>query len=611
MTTPPMFGSDATAVLQTATTPPGRIGKSVQTYDYKSWHDQVLHIESSKDPLLNFYDPSDELELRSNGNSGTSIVSRPAASVPTPIWPNTLGAGKTFRQFYTTTSFDRDLRRYGDPVTPVVVGQPPYKLLSDNDTTELPLWPTAPQKVAINANLTLAAPVSVPNLSTMGTQLAKMATNLGSAMELSGYTHDEAVAAAANFLTYRYSGASLRKTGVPYPVYSVPGGPSFIDDQGICIRGSDQNNAPAAVYDTTANSTVFGGGVARALKAKAGTVVLGYVAQPFINEVAASMYTTTVPGPPPVTTLVITAGAVEIYNPYPVPLSLEGFRLVRGAGLAPVKTFGADDYIPANVAGNKPYVVVVKDAADDIGKTVTANVTLGPVVVAAGTDVIDLTQSPGPMLLQRHFYDRGGAEKWVTIDTFAYTGANPGTGNDLLDTTGVSETVPTAPGIYSVQRPNGVLGTMNGPTVTAYSTGATVEINTRIRAYAELGAVNTHQAGGPAAFVPLLDRFADTATTSFNAPARNIGDFLNGVMRRAIVYSTVATDAVDFPTYLGKLLTTALPAPFASMTSAPYDSMVHFNITTPATSIRAPRTGILDPSAVALFDYLAWIDRVS
>lgn len=589
------LSTDTPLDLQTAASPLGRNGTNPPAKYATSdqWHAQVLRIEKPSDNLISWFDLSDELELRAYGYRGTGTVCRPAATYNgASTWPLTLQAGNPNRQYFTTYSFDREMRRYSAVSAGVnapytcTLNSPPA-----NYTNEV--WARYPTKVTINGRLrrdgglgaisSTNQMASVADVQAMANDLAPIATNVASAMELAGYSDLEARAAAANYLTYRYSGGWFKNIvdGVnTISAYSVPNGPSFIDDQGICIRGYNPADGARINAVTDITKMNMGGGV-RDLKAEiAGKVYVGYVAQPFINEVSANMALLA-----NVTTFSIpTNSAVELYNPYSVPLALEGYRL-HAAGWDHV--FGADDYIPAN-----GFFVLYQAAGwtiDSTAKSVAdAAVTVDPV--------------GGTVSLQRIYLDRAGADQWVEVDNFDY--------NKLVDaSTFVSVTdVPAAN--YTLERPN------NG--LTYYDAMAEVP---GVRTQTQAPSLGVKNIGGTPliSFVVLGDRFAVMGAGSpvQGAPANNIGD-LGWLMRYCNLVTIGSPSAIS--NLVGNILTSPPPAPYINMDAAnlpdvgfaqlPYDAQLHFNFYTPANYFDASGTLNYDYRAIAFLDYCTWLDRV-
>src|SRR4029077_19756398 len=56
-------------------------------------------------------------------------------------------------------------------------------------------------------------------------------------------------------------------------------------------------------------------------------VYLGYAAQPFINEVAVHQEVKEIPTGSGTFKTIVSESAIELYNPYDVALSLDGFRI--------------------------------------------------------------------------------------------------------------------------------------------------------------------------------------------------------------------------------------------------------------------------------------------
>jgi hypothetical protein len=582
--------------LHSAPRPFGRLpGGTIQTLqDLYNWQNYyVLHLERPTDSNTSFFDLSDELELRINGVAGSqSVLPRPGAyNNGSNMWVKTLGPGVANRVCYAAYSFDRDLRRFADGAN---LGHIPYTL---NGNT---VWPVYPAKVSINAALhkgtapnQIAVSVANPlatqaDVTSMANDLATAATNVASAMELAGYNIDEARSAAANYLTLRYSGGYFEPTsdGVTQAYY-LPAGPSFIDSQGICIRGFD----PASKAGYLAWQSTYKPGD---LAAAASKVYVGYVAQPFINGVGANMAIktgdTTFEAP--------TNSAIELVNPYPVALSLNGFRLQIGGA---THTFLATDYIPANIPGpgNPPPFFIVQQAAG-------WNVSSAPSVTDSSVTV-DNTGANTVVSLQRQYFDRNGNPQWVTVDVFDYT--------NLVTITGV--TVPTPATFYTLERPNSYGN---------YFDAAAEIPSVRVRAAnnSTLGVANL-SGTALSSVVVLDDRFAVASPPVQGAQLTSIRDL--GMLLRDT--NVIGTQTIGATTLTAQTITQVLaavigntaPAPYSNMTPAnvshaytglPYDAQLHFNFYVPAAAYQAPpNTVAYDAKAVVFLDYLAWVDRVS
>jgi hypothetical protein len=251
-----------------ATSGLGRAGFSSANaiFSLSGWQQQILHIENPSDPLLTLFQPTDELELRSYGEYGTSNPLRAAAfnSAASPnfrVWPYTLAVmyntnsppgfspggsvvgGNPRRRSYTFYSFSRAFRPYVDPKT-LTTPIPDYTLLLTSSptvnanalltpsTTDYPLdgnndteiFPKIRlQQIHVNypASFSTTAANDVPSNDAMF-YLAMTASNLATLME-SGvapapvaivtptadpahpnvFSHDETVQYAANYVASR------------------------------------------------------------------------------------------------------------------------------------------------------------------------------------------------------------------------------------------------------------------------------------------------------------------------------------------------------------------------------------------------------------------------
>jgi hypothetical protein len=575
---------------------------------FSVWEPIVLSIEKPSTPNpLTLFDLSDELELRSYGEFGTAYTARPATST---VWPNTLGnlagslvKGNPSRRNYTAYSFSRRIRPYPDPTATASGVALPYALTSPtpaanftgfgNPASPANIWPTSTTGAATPVGISWNPDVSSGTTSDAAFYLTMAATNIATQMESCGYSvlpgsalssgfvysADEARAFAANYMTFCWNGFAVDTTVASPPpggAYTLPAGPSFIDDQGPCFRSATSLNT-YVVQDCTSNL---------ASTAASNIVYLGYAAQPFINEVAVEE---SFDG----TQVNITDFAIELYNPYPVALSLNGFVLKFGAS-TPVSLTGK--YIPAF-----GYLVINQNAGHlDAG--ITPGSGQGAAQVLAGAP--GMVSTTGSVTLERTYYPRattppsGGV--LAPIDE-----ANFGT----LISPPVPTTSHTAVS-YSLSRFNG-----GNPAWAA-------TVNTWAGAPqtpATLGATNSTTGG---AGLVLYDRYAVATPPNPRNPLANIAEF-NHVMRVCNEFNSSTGASVGMgvvPTHLQTITSAASPPPpFSTAATTPgvWDAQLHFDFYgDPAFYSIAPQpnidaTGKHDIRAVKLFDSCAMIDRVA
>jgi hypothetical protein len=380
------------------------------------------------------YDLGDELELRSYGTRGTLVVPRPATGYAgAQIWPNTLGnhaansnvvVGNANRQFYSTYTYSRDLRPYPDPVDSA--GHPAaYQVFPMNGWASPNMappqaagnvWPAFPARVAALPDISTYTYADAADMASQSEVAAERlviaATNLATAMRMSGYSLEEQLAFAANYLTNRWnSWAPVVAPGAPGGVaYKLLAGPSFVDQTGLCLRtgvamSSNGNFGPPTASSPTLNTN------------SANRTYVGYAAQPFINEAAVQIH---FDGPPPIGTgtnkYVLDDCAIELYNPYNVALSLDDFQLCVMIGSTPsyIDLTGGGLWIPA-----RGYFVLTQKAGQ-------LDTTPAPIPAAAthtdagkfGATVTFNLEGAGKIYLMRKYQNRAMQPAWAAVDEY-------------------------------------------------------------------------------------------------------------------------------------------------------------------------------------------------
>src|SRR5262249_41908369 len=152
----------------------------------------------------------------------------------------------------------------------------------------------------------------------------------GSAMEkIAGYSHEETVAFTLNCLANSWNGwwwANMPYQGTLLTSVWKLDNSITIDDQGICYTSArGENDAPYAFARVYYESSRTGGGGSMDLKAEPGRRYMGYTAQPCIKELAVRQRSGDHVSPDD-------DFAVELYNPYDLPLNLRGYWLYLGPG---------------------------------------------------------------------------------------------------------------------------------------------------------------------------------------------------------------------------------------------------------------------------------------
>lgn len=375
-------------------------GPSV-TFDLQAWQNRVLGYErfglngaaSVVAPDAEWFDLTDEIDLRSYGLAGTGYVPRVAAASTPPLLGTTLAANSAGRGFYTTYSFDRNANNIG------VTFNPAFTLTIGGSPVSAP---------ASGRDVHLTAPTATAD------QVARNAIFLANLLARVGYSNDEALSLALNYIA---------QTSTIY-------GTSCITPNGLTI-----SNGPTAASATYA--------LAPAPTKK----YLAYSAQPFINEIAVSALTNS---PPP-------AGAqyddfaVELVNPYSAAIDVNGWQM-KVNGNAWINdlgaTIGGGGVIPAN-----SYVVLRVGTALAVAGTPIA--VSAPLPVDPGAVAVTVT-------LERPYFD--AAQQYMVVDRLS--GANSSW-----------PLTRAASAVYSAQKPNHRTGPVPDnwavTSPTSYSTAVT------------------------------------------------------------------------------------------------------------------------------------------
>jgi hypothetical protein len=272
------------------------------TFSLASWQNQIRQIENPSDSKILLFDLTEELELRSYGEFGTSYHGRlstgTSGSNNNRVWPytftNTTSAagapnpgtanvsGNPRRRSYTTYSFSRAFRPYIDPKT-AATPIPDYTLLLTNSPTnnafalqtpsattypldasnDTEIYPTIRlQQVNVNYPATFNPAVTDSSTNNSMFYVAMTASNIATIME-SGcspapvapispatdpvhpnvYSHDETVQYVANFVAAKTNSMIVDPTfhnasAPTFEAYYLPAGPSFVDNTGICVRAA-------------------------------------------------------------------------------------------------------------------------------------------------------------------------------------------------------------------------------------------------------------------------------------------------------------------------------------------------------------------------------------
>ena len=575
----------------------------VKPFSTADWQQQIFQMERP-DSGVAFFDVADELELRAESVSGPSPAARPV-----PVWSSL--AANAAR--YTCWSFSRDLRLRNSPPMPVastqqgtqpgtqpIVIAPPYTLNPANVAVYPPdcgpyVWPLAPAKVGINPRLDAGNP------SEALFYLAKAATSIATAMEASGFSQTKARAFAVNYLTARWSG--MKTDG---NAYTFPAGPSIIDDKGICIRATDSAGGILAT-----DTSEFGGPSDLAAvfpqnygssADENGRIYVGFLPQPFINKVAVEVSPS---GRAPK----IDAFAVELYNPFPVRLSLGGFVMQTSRTQNVIRLNG-------KAVDAHGFLTLLFTITPGVGTLKSR--TRGP-VENMGAGLLDA--SDGKIILGRNYIPRLHTQP----DTVAEVDEYP------YDTVAGTH-MPVMPGIYVLRRLNQTTGNDPAWESAIASTDATTP-HLEIGNKPVLGVLNAAPPAGAIEklIVPidLSDRYSEEVPSPSADVAgpleslHNLNDFnripriCNIIQNPDIPPSSSQADQTNpLSRQLGALFATT-PVPYTANTDFPYDAQVHFDFKAPAEFFKDPAhvpqptdAFSYDARAVQLFDYLAVLDRV-
>jgi hypothetical protein len=595
-----------------------------------AWGRQALSFELNTTSWP--FDFSDELELRSYGNMGTNFVARPAMNTPAAqIWPNNLGnvvaatgaiTGNPRREKYTTYSYASDRRPFADPVNTYTL-TPALVTIPASLGTAAPNWPPYPARVSVNQDVSAYTGMTA---AAQSDYLAMAATNIASSMEQVGYSHQEACAFAANYLTYRWNSWVATGNDGTSDIYSLPGGPSFVDDAGICLRAGP-----------TATPTIANYTGAKDLKAeRTKKIYLGFAAQPFINEVAASIDTE--PSGAGFKADVIDF-AVELYNPFAFALDLTDYQVyITVTGGTAVALPLAAGSIPAHgyfVLSSANGRLDAKAAAATGPKTHATTATLDGATM-------DTFKLGGQVILMRKYTPRLGGSDYAAIDQFNYTKTT-----DPANTPGTTAEIDD----YFIERINNTNADYFMPSVCDQTpTAIPVAAKDGAGGTMTLGDINLPATPGPS--LPLYERTANSVA-SVQTPLLlfNIGDF-NHIMRVCNEVEIGASGSLALPTTVPAILPSVTPPTdrgvisgqlFAAIafpvtqvqnSQCPQDAGIHFDFRTPgwaynssgwifnlATGLTvdpyvAPATppgGMKDGDyrAMGLLDYITLTDRVS
>ncbi len=437
------WGGDSSANMQASNmVPPTRAGSYAPTnYDLLGWEQELEYYENQGIPntngqYLNLYGSGTELQWLSYGGAGGQFglmaVNRLGSQMLDTFGSPSASAayfGPGYTSFYTTYSWSRQY------ASAQAINAPPSLL-----TGAASLYPSR-----VNLN---SSDITTSNAYTLAAQIVD-------ALSTCGFNASHACAFAANYFSYRYgvSGAS---------------------------------SEPAVLTNDSLNSPVVGAATGTTALPISGTYFIGNTAQPFINEMEATLkYSGS-------NTPTVEGYAIELKNPYPTtaPISLTGWQLlvVNSAGTAVVTIPLTSQSINGYAAGG--YFLV---ASNGTTPPVTGTPVAGPSASnfpTTGTIILTRPCTGAPA-------DGAAAAGNAIVDAMGYTIGAPGGAN------------PTGTYYVDASRVAGEWGCDSG---TAAAIALTPQQST---AGITLGASNTPGTGiavsasGGAPGLPLYDRFAD------------------------------------------------------------------------------------------------------
>ena len=311
----PYQGTGGDNLLQVQSNTSGRGGTLGYT-SFLDWQNRVLGYEqaglnkawgSTGNSGANWFDPTDELELRTYGYLGgvfKGVPYTPRAGMSS-ILGATLAAGTMSapgsRRFYTTYSFDRNLGMpMGQDVSAasnVLFGLVPWNFDTSNPQGLPGSYKCIPVKSPGGINLGAASGDSLG----LAIKRAALAANLANLMYSSGYTTDESLSFAVNFLGQGSERSSTTFLG--------PSGLS-ISDNGVTATPKLYKALAPAIQPIVALGLQPMGAVPVTVPVT--RRYFSYAAQPFLNELAEYVAMPVAAGSPPT----LKDLAVELLNPY-------------------------------------------------------------------------------------------------------------------------------------------------------------------------------------------------------------------------------------------------------------------------------------------------------
>lgn len=653
-------GFDMKNMLQqsqpTATSGLGRAGFSTANaaFSLNGWQHQVLRIESPDDPLVSFFQPADELELRAYGEYGTSFTPRAATfnsinSATFRIWPNTLAVmynnntppgfsptggtvgGNPRRRSYTAYSFSRAFRPYVNPVDTVnnaANGVSGYTLTlvagaadaswqkqpsgyTPSAATGMPpdtyeVWPSNHlQQINVNFPLAFADPINQTAIDQDNDSMFYMAmhaVNMACLMRVGVAPAPTApldpianptspnVYSLDETLAYAANAMTSRATGMAKDPAIAAIAAYYLPAGPSFI----DDKGPCVRMATTSAANVITpfGRDFTSIEVKTDTANRTYLGYAAQPFInEIAIYGTADPSTTPAVTQ-LTDAAVELYNPNNVPLSLNGYHLVSAGG---------DDDLTGQFVPANGYLVIINSTSAHFvtGLGSPSNTTYQVAKVASFA--LDPTGAT-PVTLYRPYFPRGIASfntpSLAPVDQASYL--------TVVDPAGLSTTAKE----LSIQRFSAAASPW-GAAIDKFDAPSTPT----------LGAVNA-TAGSQ---YLLTDRYAANASLTQGSPYADILEF-NQIVRAAHVFD-VNVDPTKKPTTVmlltDKLAGLTSTAPYTNM-QFPIDSQLYFNFlaapwiynTTPTADPASPPSGppfkfAGDIRAVHLLDQITLMDRVT
>ena len=430
--------------LQTSTSPPGREGTSASPYTLQTWQTQQLFNYELPVTPTQFFGLTSELELLTYGSYGSSFGSTltgglpdgglPYNCRPALILPYTLGATTNgmldatntgYRSFFTTYSWDRNY--FPEPASSSLLH---------------PLIAPATYPYVLNLNQPATTPAEIGTL----------AQNIAYAMLDAGYNTLQADSFAVNYVTYRFYTIADRTT------YS----PAYVDDSG-------------GLYIPWMSSSPAGS----LPPPPVGVALMGFAAQPFINELAVAAF---YPKGGPVS---FNNCAVELFNPFNVSLNLSGWQIK-------IYNEATGNYsTPVTLSTSIPpdgYLVIAENGPTGFTPPPQGTVIPNP-------NLVFPSSAPFQVVLFRP----GGPTGYFPVDAFdtLYTPPAPAPPESVFDNITVN-------GTFSIQRANGAVGT-----AAMWGCAQAVPPLSHMVGGDSLGAINSSFPTPTGQAIPLYDRFAD------------------------------------------------------------------------------------------------------